>query len=163
IALHRADEREADAGVPAGRLDDRALAGVNVAGGLGRLDHRQRDAVLHRAAGIALLALAPELGVLGADEPRQPDERRSAGEVGELLDFFDSSREHRTQAQMKYMCGFFSPRGTPSSRPRRTRSPTETWSNQPETWFASSRHSDAVTICAPPPTRCFFLPSSSSG
>src|SRR5690606_18528285 len=56
------DHCQADAGVAAGRLDDRA-AGLERAGFLGILDHRQCDAVLDRAGGIGALALHPHLVV----------------------------------------------------------------------------------------------------
>ena len=64
VALDRGDHREADAGVAAGRLDDRA-AGLELAAALGVLDHRQRDAVLDRAAGIGALGLHPHFAWSG--------------------------------------------------------------------------------------------------
>ena len=62
VALDRGDHRQADAGIAAGRLDDRA-AGLELAVALGRLDHRQRDAVLDRPAGVGPLGLDPDFGV----------------------------------------------------------------------------------------------------
>src|SRR6185369_6578897 len=60
IALHRRDHREANAGIAAGRLDDRS-AGLELAAALGVLDHRKRDAVLDRRSGIRALLLDPDL------------------------------------------------------------------------------------------------------
>ena len=48
IALRGAHERERDAGVAAGRLDDRRAARLDPAVPLGGLDHRHADAVLDR-------------------------------------------------------------------------------------------------------------------
>jgi hypothetical protein len=64
IALDRRADREADAGVAGGRLDDRA-AGPELALAFGRLDHRQPDPVLHRAAGVQVLELREHLGAAG--------------------------------------------------------------------------------------------------
>ena len=61
VALDRRDHREADAGVARRGLDDRA-ARLELAGRLGVLDHRQRDAVLDRAAGVRALGLDPDVG-----------------------------------------------------------------------------------------------------
>jgi hypothetical protein len=85
VALGRADERERDAGVAGGRLDDRGAAGLDAPLGLGGLEHRDADAVLDAAAGVARLELAVELDVdaLGQD-PREPDHRRAADVVGNV-------------------------------------------------------------------------------
>ncbi len=56
VALGHRDLGQAQAGVPGGGLDDRS-AGLEGAGRLGRFDHRQRDAVLDRAAGVLVLQL----------------------------------------------------------------------------------------------------------
>ena len=74
VALDRGDHRQADAGVAAGRLDDRA-AGFQLARFLGVLDHRQRDAVLDRPAGIGAFGLDPHLA-LAAEQAVDPDARR---------------------------------------------------------------------------------------
>src|SRR5439155_13253202 len=50
VTLPLGHDGQPDAGVAAGRLDDRAT-GAQLAGLLGGLDHPQRDAVLDRAAG----------------------------------------------------------------------------------------------------------------
>ena len=75
VALDRGDHGEADAGIARGRLDDRA-AGLQLAALLGVLDHRQRDAVLDRGAGIGALGLDPHLGV--AEQAVDADVRRVA-------------------------------------------------------------------------------------
>src|SRR5690606_12932480 len=51
VALELGDQREPHPGVAGGRLDDGA-AGLQQPGLLGLLDHAQRDAVLHAAAGV---------------------------------------------------------------------------------------------------------------
>ena len=61
IALGGADERERDAGVAAGRLDDRGASRLDPPFGLGRLDHRDADAVLDAAAGVEGLELGEQL------------------------------------------------------------------------------------------------------
>ena len=59
VALERGRDGQAVAGVAGGRLDDRA-ARLEQAGALGRLDHRQADAVLDRAARVEHLELGQE-------------------------------------------------------------------------------------------------------
>jgi hypothetical protein len=68
IALRPADERERGAGAAAGVLDDRR-PGLEQAVALGALDHREGHPVLHRAGGVAVLELDPDLGALGRDVP----------------------------------------------------------------------------------------------
>ena len=84
VAALLGDQREADAGVAAGRLDDGA-PGLEQALALGRIDHADGDAVLHGPAGIDVLDLGEHLGAaLGNDargDPAQPHERRVADEV----------------------------------------------------------------------------------
>ena len=82
VALDRGDHGEADAGIARGRLDDDA-AGLELAGLLRVLDHRERDAVLDRGAGIDPLLLDPDLGVaeqaVDADVRRVADRLEDAG------------------------------------------------------------------------------------
>ena len=59
VALERRGDREADAGVAGGRLDDRA-ARLELPVALGRLDHRHPDPVLDRAAGVEVLELCEQ-------------------------------------------------------------------------------------------------------
>ena len=78
VALDRRDQRQADARVPARRLDQRP-ARLERAGRLRRLDHRQRDAVLDRPARIEILHLGDHfrralVQVADADEGRVPDQ-----------------------------------------------------------------------------------------
>ena len=74
----------------------RCRPGSELARGLGRLDHRLRDAVLDRAGRVLALELAVDLdGRLGRD-PRQLDERRVADEVEERRD--DRQRARRRRA-----------------------------------------------------------------
>ena len=70
IALGGAHERERDARVAAGRLDDRRAARLDPAFRLGRLDHRHADAVLDAAARVERLELREQLdAVLAAGVP----------------------------------------------------------------------------------------------
>ena len=55
--------------------------GLELAGGLGRLDHRLRDAVLDRAGRVLALELRVELDARLRREARQLDERRVADQV----------------------------------------------------------------------------------
>ena len=57
VALLRRDQRQAEAGIAGGRLDQRGLARRDLARAFRRLDHRQADAVLDRPAGILALQL----------------------------------------------------------------------------------------------------------
>ena len=83
VALHRGDQRQADAGVAARRLDERA-AGLEDAGLLRRLDHRERDAVLHGTARVEVLDLRDHLrGTLV--ELADADERRIADQFGNVF------------------------------------------------------------------------------
>ena len=80
IALHRRHQRQADAGVAAGRLDDR-VARMQSPFPLRGLDHRQADAVLDAAARVVRLELAPHLGVLGPGQTAQANHRRVADQI----------------------------------------------------------------------------------
>ena len=71
IALGGADKGERDPGIARGRLDQHG-AGLDAAGGLGRLDHRQPDAVLDRGERVEELAFAEDVGL-------DPGTRRRAG------------------------------------------------------------------------------------
>ena len=80
VAAQRRRHREPGAGVARGRLDDRA-AGLEAAVLLRRLDHREPDAVLHRAARVQVLELGEELARNVAGEALEPDDRRVADEL----------------------------------------------------------------------------------
>ena len=86
VALGRADERERDPGVAARRLDDRGAARLDPAFGLGGLDHRYADAVLHAPARVEGLELGEQLHpALGRGRALEhagyPDERRVSDEL----------------------------------------------------------------------------------
>src|SRR5690606_27993234 len=69
IALGAADQRQAEAGVSRGRLDD-GSAGAQTAVALGGIDHGKADAILYRAAGVLRFQLEKEgarAGVQAAD------------------------------------------------------------------------------------------------
>jgi hypothetical protein len=80
VALDRRGDREADSGVPGGRLDDRP-AWLQLSFALGLLDQLDADPVLDRPAGADVLELGEHgRGVVGNDA-LQPRERRMADEV----------------------------------------------------------------------------------
>ena len=83
VALDRADQREADAGVARGRLDD-DRAGPEDAARLGVLDHRQGDAVLDAAARVLALELDPDLDAR-VEEPVDAEVGRVADGVEDGL------------------------------------------------------------------------------
>jgi hypothetical protein len=85
IALLHAREREADAGVARGRLDDRA-AGLQQAVAFRALDHADADAILHRESGIEDLHLAEDVGVRAAADAMQTQHRRVADEIEDGVD-----------------------------------------------------------------------------
>ena len=80
VALVRGRDREPDAGVARGRLDDRP-AGTEAPVALGGLDHRDADAVLVGAAGVEELELCEQRRPRLLAERDQPDDRRAADEV----------------------------------------------------------------------------------
>ena len=84
IAPRRRDVRQADAGVPRGRLDDehaRAKASL-----LDRVvDHRGADPVLHRAVRVVALVLDGDPSGQALAEPVEPDQRRVADGLGHVL------------------------------------------------------------------------------
>ena len=89
VALEGGGDRQAVPGVARRRLDDRAARPQQPVA-LRRLDHREADPVLHRAAGAQHLELGEHerLVLEGADAPGQaadPDERRLADEVEDGL------------------------------------------------------------------------------
>ena len=80
VALDRGGQREADAGVARGRLDDRP-AGLQLPGALGLVDHAQRDPVLVRAARVQVLELDQQGRPQLAADLLEADDRRSADQV----------------------------------------------------------------------------------
>ena len=80
VALQRGDDREAGAGVPRGRLDDRP-ARLELSLALGRLDHRDRDPVLDRAAGVEEFELGQHRCSVRGDDALEADDRRVADQV----------------------------------------------------------------------------------
>ncbi len=80
VALARRRDREPDAGVAGGRLDDRA-AGLQLPLALGRLDHREPDPVLHRAARIQVLELGEDPCAARWRQLLEPHDRRRADQV----------------------------------------------------------------------------------
>ena len=84
VAATLGDQGQPDAGVARGRLDDDA-ARLQLAGGLGRLDHLQRDAVLHRPARVEVLDLGQHRGRDALGHRAQLDEGGVSDEVDDVL------------------------------------------------------------------------------
>ena len=84
VALGLGHDRQPDAGVARGRLHDRS-ARLELAGLLCRLDHAQRDPVLHGPAGVEVLDLGKHRGPDLAGHPAQPQEGRVADEIDEVV------------------------------------------------------------------------------
>jgi hypothetical protein len=86
VALLLGDHGQPDAGVARRRLDDRP-PGLQLAGGLGGLDHALGDAVLHGAAGVEVLHLGEDDRSLrafqGARGLREPEQRGVADQLEE--------------------------------------------------------------------------------
>ena len=80
VALLRGRDREPDAGVPGGRLDDGA-ARPELPLALGCLDHREPDPVLVRSARVEELELGEQGRRHGGAEAVEPHDRRRADEV----------------------------------------------------------------------------------
>ncbi len=80
VALDRGGEREADAGVAGGRLDDRS-ARLQRSVALGVLDHAERDPVLVRAPGVQVLELREQRRAELAADVLEADDRRRADQV----------------------------------------------------------------------------------
>ena len=80
VALDRGGEREPDAGVPGGRLDDRAPR-LELAFRLCGLDHAQPDPVLVRPAGRHVLELREQRAAELGPDVLQANDRRLADEV----------------------------------------------------------------------------------
>ena len=93
VALRRAHERERDAGVAGGGLDDRAPARLDPALGLGRLDHRHADPVLDAAARV-VATRACRSARRRSRAPRRPSlhQRRVADEVREVVGYRPGGR-----------------------------------------------------------------------
>ena len=82
VAARRADHRQRDAGVAAGRLDDQRATALDLARLLGSVDHRHPDPVLDRARRVEVLQFRADLGVDALAEALQGDHRRVADRVG---------------------------------------------------------------------------------
>ncbi len=97
VAAERSRDRETDARVARRRLDDRpARPQASVL--LGRLDHREPDAVLHGAAGVQVLELREELAGNVALETLEPHDRRVPDE---LEDGGELAARHRARSLLR--------------------------------------------------------------
>jgi hypothetical protein len=84
VALHGRHERERDAGVAAGRLDDHGDARLDQAVALGGLDHREADPVLDAIRGVPALELRDDPRRDAGDDPVQLDQRRAPDQLGRI-------------------------------------------------------------------------------
>ena len=117
VALDRGDHREADAGIAGGRLDDHA-AGLELAAALRILDHRQRDAVLDRPAGIGALLLDPDFGAV-AEQAVDANVRRVADGLEDIGGLHALALLRLCAAQIGWVEAFCKPQfGEPLSDPR---------------------------------------------
>ena len=99
VALLSGDQGEAEAGVAGGRLDDGA-AGLEHAVVLGRLDHRQADAVLDRAARVLQLELGEQPAGPGI-ELGEFDHRRVADHFEDVAGNHRGTNHHGTPAESR--------------------------------------------------------------
>jgi hypothetical protein len=85
VSLGRADHRKTDAGIAAGRFDY-GLAGFELSGFFGRLDHAERQAVLHRAERVEGFNLDKKIDALRR-QTIDPYYRRIADGLDDALEF----------------------------------------------------------------------------
>ena len=85
VAHLRAGERQSDAGVARGRLDDGG-ARSELAASRGALDHAHADAVLDREAGVEHLELDVDLRAAGIGDAAELEHRRIADEIEDVVD-----------------------------------------------------------------------------
>src|SRR2546428_2295962 len=77
VTAHRADHRQCDSGVPAGRVEDRS-ATAQASGLFGGKDHPEPRTVFDAAARVDALDLRPELAAKASADAMQRDERGAA-------------------------------------------------------------------------------------
>ena len=85
VAAELRHHGQRDAGVAAGRLQDR-VAGPKSALGLGGTNHVERGAVLDAAGRVAVLQLRPQPHVGGGRQPGQSDERGAPAGVEQAVE-----------------------------------------------------------------------------
>ena len=85
VAALLRDERQPHSGVPRRRFDDRAPRCQEPVT-LGRVDHRHRDAVLHRTARIDVLNLGVDRGRQAFGDRSQPHQRGATDEIDDRVD-----------------------------------------------------------------------------
>ena len=85
IAADRSGDRQTVAGVAGGRLDDRP-SGLQQPFALGRLDHPEPDAILHRAARVQHLQLREDRGLDAPGHGSQAHQRRVAHRIEERIE-----------------------------------------------------------------------------
>ena len=75
VPAHRAHQRQADSGIARSSFNDGA-ARLEQSLPLGIIDHRDANAILHRAAGIHVVGFDVHLSVKSGCQPVQPHQRR---------------------------------------------------------------------------------------
>ena len=80
VALDRGHKRQRDAGVAAGGLDQHCLAGRDLAGLLGRVDHGKADAVLHARCRVLAFQLGDDGSRQTGCHAVQPHQRSAANQ-----------------------------------------------------------------------------------
>ena len=83
-AARGAHHGQGDAGVAAGRLDDDGVR-PDQPGRLGGVDHRHADAVLDAVGRVEVLQLGHDLGAGAVGDPPEPDQRRVADQLGDVI------------------------------------------------------------------------------
>ena len=84
VSLGRTDERQGDARVAAGRLDDVRVR-LDQAVPFARFDHRHADAVLDAVQRIEKLALGEDGRLIRGNQPVDPNHRRVANRLGRIV------------------------------------------------------------------------------
>ena len=113
VALGRGHQRQPDAGVAAGRLQDHGVL-VDQAGRLGGLDHVQADAVLDAAAGVEELQLGNHVGVAAFGQAVDAHQRRVADELYDVV--CDSCLSMTRSYLVSFVCPLLKPVGSGAER-----------------------------------------------
>ncbi len=95
VSLDRRDERQADPGVAAGRLQQDRVP-RDAARAFGRFDHAEADPIFHACARVEALELRHDVGDAAVDDTVQPYHRRTANQlvdVGSNPAHLSSSKE----------------------------------------------------------------------
>jgi hypothetical protein len=86
-AARGADHGQPDAGVAGGRFEDDGIR-ADLAGGLRRVEHGHRDAVLDAVAGVEEFELGDDVGAAAFGNAIELDQRRVADQFGDVVGDF---------------------------------------------------------------------------